>query len=204
MQTGESKQRGDAEIDKIFKSDKDRDEFFIASEGRNLWETQKVLERDFKCNLSLNTISRWLHKVRTERADQQFYLLIGEIKDDAARAETLAKEIGTERNLTSANVTMIEQMLFRARRSGDGKQMMAAAKMLSLVIGAVSDEKAASARVITAETQRERFHFDAAKVALAAASDLQQIQQSKGSEREKIEKAVERLFGKKPKGSGGA
>jgi hypothetical protein len=195
----EAKQRGDAEIDKIFKSDKARDDFFFASESRNLYETAAVLKREHKLEVSINTISRWLAKIRTQKADARFYQLISEIRDDRERAEQLGKEIGNAQKLSAANIMIIQQMLFRARQTGNPKQMMAAAQMLSMVLTAVAKEKASEASVISAETQRSRFQFDAAKAALAAAGQLQEISKSKGSEKEKVDRAIVAVFGTKPK-----
>ena len=198
----DSKTRGDAEIDKIFKSEKDRDVFFVASEKRNLYETQTILKREHQLDLSLNTISRWLGKERKSRADDAFFKLIGEIKDDAERADTFAKEIGDAQKLTTANVTMLSQALFRARRTNDPKAMRSSAILLSMLIEAVAKQNASKASVISAETSRDRFQFDAAKKALEHASELQDIQKSSGSEREKVERAVDRLFGKRPSDRG--
>ena len=195
----EAKQRGDAEIDKLFKTDEQHDAFFIESESRNLAATQKILAAaPYKLDVSINTISRWLRKVRTEKADDKFRELLVEIKDDATKAGQLAREVGDAHQLAEANVTMLSQALFRARRSDDPKALRSSAVLLSMVMEAVAKQNASRASVISAETSRDRFQFDAAKAALAAAADLQDIQKSKGSEKEKVDRAINRLFGTKP------
>lgn len=194
---GGSKTRGDAVLDTQLE-DKEQEEFFLFAENTTLVNAKQHLKAEYKIDVSINTIGRWLEKVRKGKADNAFYRLIGEIKDDSNRAETFAKEIGSKQKLVDATVVMLAQMLFRARRSNDPAAMKQSAQLLSTIIGAVSSEKAATASVISAETQRSRFQFDAAKAALANAAELQTIQKSKGSEREKVERAVTTLFGKKP------
>lgn len=198
-----SDEKTKAVIERHLKTEERREAFFQFVETHNLVEAQEELRGAYKMAVapSINTISRWAEKRRRANDDLKFIQLIGEIKDDADRAQTFAKEIGDAQKLTEANVTMLSQALFRASRTKEPKAMKSSATLLSMLLEAVAKQNASRASVISAETARSRFQFDAAKAALAAAGDLQQIQKSKGSEREKVERAVTRLFGAKPKGT---
>jgi hypothetical protein len=76
--------------------------------------------------------------------------------------------------------------------------MKSAALNLSMVIEAMAKDRKSKADVLSAETGRDKFQFDAAKAALAAAAELKEINESAGSEREKVERAIARLFGQRP------
>ena len=196
----EQKQRGDSEIDKLFVGDDAaRDDFYHASEGRNLAETQKILRDQYQLDVALTTIGRWLTKIRRLKYDEKFFNVITELREDSERAQQIAKEVGDAKELTGASITMLAKALFSARLKGDEAGMKLAAKLLSTVLGAAAADKSATASVISAETQKMRFQFDAAKKAMQYSGELQEISKSSGSEQEKVERAVARLFGPKPK-----
>jgi mevalonate kinase len=158
----------------------------------------KWLAAEFGVEISGARLGKWLEK---RRIDNDFAELMSNIRADADRAQLLSREIGKASGMDEALITMLGQALFETLRSkvkSKVKLRGKAAALLSMVVEAFAKDRKSRADVLTANTQRDRFQFDAAKAALDAAADLQEISRSKGSEREKVERAITRLFGTKP------
>lgn len=172
-----------------------QDLVFAQCEKMKLEDGVRWLKAEFDLALNESTLSRWLTKIRN---DQAFSDLLGEIRADAARADLVAESLGDVGRMNESNIKMLSQALFAAQRTGDTKAVSRAVIGLSMIVEALAKDKSSTASVISAETSRSRFQFDAAKAALAAAADLQEIQRSTGSEREKVDRAIARLFGAKP------
>jgi|GEM_PF-3845537 len=186
--------RDDARIDKL--APDQQTIVFEQCEKMKLADGVRWLKAEFDITLSINRLGKWLEKIRNEH---KFSDLLAEIRADADRSEQVADALGDVGQLNESNIKMLSQALFAAQRTGNTKAVKNAVFGLSMIVEALAKDRSATASVITAETSRNRFQFDAAKAALAAAGDLQQIQKSSGSEREKVDRAIDRLFGTKPK-----
>ena len=175
----------------------DQAAFFEYVESHTLAEAQKWLHDDKLIELSQQAISAWAARKRKEAGELKFRQLLTEIKEDALRAEEFGQQIGTLQiaGITQANVAMLSQALFRAQRTKDRAAVKFFTNMMFLLLQAVSKQQSAAASVISAETARDRFQFDAAKRALQQAALLQRINEDGGHERDKVERAIETLFG---------
>lgn len=189
----DGKTRSDSKLDAL--RSKQQDAVFEHCETVKLVDGVRWLKSEFDIEISINRLSKWLEKTRNDR---QFAELLSDIRSDSERSELVAQALGDVGRLNESNIKMLSQALFAAQRTGNVKAVKNAVFGLSMVVEALAKDRTANANVISAETARDRFQFDAAKKALANAAELQDIQRSKGSEREKVERAVQRLFGKKP------
>ena len=188
------KTRDDARLDKL--PEDLQEAVFTHCEKVKLEDGARWLKSEFDIELSPQRLGKWLEKVRNAN---EFSELLSQIRRDAESAELVGQAIGDAANLHESNTTLLSQALFHAQRTKNPVAMKLAAEALSTIMTAVAKRDAAKASVISAETARNRFQFDAAKLALVHAAELQEIQRSTGSEREKVERAVARLFGRQPK-----
>jgi hypothetical protein len=190
------KTRSDARIDAL---DPEQQEAVFAHcnrAGVPLEAGAKWLYDEFDVQISPQRLGKWLEKMRL---DKDFRDLLSDVRADRDRASLLSREIGDAAEMAEANITMLGQALFETMRNKDKVKLRGKAAMaLSMVVEAFAKDRKSKADVMTANTQRDKFQFDAAKAALSAAADLQEINRSKGSEREKVDRAIARLFGKKP------
>jgi len=167
--------------------------------GMTLEAGAKWIRDEFDVEISGARLGKWLEK---RRIDNEFAELMASIRADSDRAQLLASEIGDAAEIGEANIAMLGQALFETLRSKDKEKIKLrgkAAMHLAMVLEAFAKDRKSKADVLNAELGREKFQFDAAKAALAASADLQEINRSKGSEREKVERAITRLFGERPK-----
>ena len=126
--------------------------------------------------------------------------MLESVRADRDRAQLLSREIGDAAEMPEATITLLGQVLFESLRNPKKEATRGkAAKNLAMVVEAFAKDRKSKADVKVAETQFQKFQFDAAKAALACAGELQEINRNKGSEREKVERAITRLFGEKPK-----
>ncbi len=172
--------------------------FAQCNSSMSLEAGSKWIAAEFGVEISAARLGKWLEK---QRIDADFAELMSAIRADADRAQLLSREIGDASGMDEALIAMLGQGLFETLRSKDKDKIKLrgkAAATLSMVVEAFAKDRKSRADVVSAETQRDRFQFDAAKAALGAAADLQEISRSKGSEREKVERAITRLFGAKP------
>ena len=186
-----------SEIDKHL-SEEERDGLFALVESTTLKEGAAWLRTRYDIDLSPTALGKWAEKRRRKSKDVAFQELLAGLRYDNEQASAVAAEIGSAAQLNDANVMLLGQALFSARRTGDPAEIKNAAKLFAMVLEANAKAKTAEASVIVAETGRNRFQFDAAKAALAHAEELQRINTSKGSEREKIERAILAVFGRHP------
>lgn len=201
------KTRGDSVLDTGL-TGAEQDAFFAYCEGNTelgghtLIEAARWLRANREIDLSENSISKWLARRRKEAKDFQFYSYLAEVRKDAERAEAFGEQVSALQveGITQANVAMLSQAMFRASREKNEAALGFFTELLSKLMAAVAKHRASTAAQISAETGRDRFQFDAAKRALAQAAALQQITQSGGHEREKIERAVQTIFGRRPAG----
>jgi hypothetical protein len=190
-----SKRRSDSILDGLTAGEQEI--VFEHCEKRKLEDGVRWLKAELDVQLDKSNLGRWLEKVRNDRV---FSDLLAEIRADADRSELVAESLGDVGRLNESNIKLLSQALFAAQRTGNMAAVKNAVFGLSMVVEALAKDRSATASVITAETSRSRFQFDAAKKALAHAAELQSISKSSGSEREKVERAIVRLFGQKPVG----
>lgn len=144
-------------------------------------------------------IWQWISRHRREKAGRTFDRLLETLKADKEQAAALRGEALTIRDLNQANILLLSQALFEARRNDDTPSMMTAARMLGTVMGAVNGAKRADISAFAAETGRRKVDFDAAAAALQHAGELQKLHRDKSlPHREKVARAVLRLFGPRP------
>lgn len=142
--------------------------------------------------INYRVLGRWITRRRREKANLTFDRLLQTLKADKEQAAALRGEALSIHDLNHANVLLLSQALFEARRNGDTPSMMTAARMLGTVMGAMNGAR-------RAETGRRKVDFDAAAAALKHAAALQKLNRNKNlPQREKIARAVLRLFGPRP------
>lgn len=193
----ERKVRGDSVLDTQI-TPAQRDEVFAYIEGHTLDEAQAFIASTFQLDLSTTAIGRWAEKRRRAGADFKFRRLLADIKADQEQAIELGSAVGVAAELNDANVVMLSQALFEAKRTGNPAAVKAAAKLFSMVLESVAKSKTAAANLIAAETGRDKFQWDAAKAALGSAAELQRINEGSGDEDAKVELAIVSLFGTRP------
>ena len=190
------KTRSDSRIDALEPEQQDAVFAQCNRAGVTLEAGAKWLRDEFDLKISPQRLGKWLEKMRI---DQDFRDVLSDVRADRDRATLLSRELGDAAELAEANVAMLGQALFETLRNKNMAGLRGKAAMaLSMVVEAFAKDRKSKADVMTANTAREKFQFDAAKAALSAASELQEINRSKGSEREKVERAITRLFGQKP------
>lgn len=172
-----------------------RDALFNVVEGGTLQEAQAWLWETLKIRRSLDAISSWAQSERTERA---FADQLAKLRSNQERAASIAQEVGDAFDIAKANVALLGQALLDAQLAGDEAAKAKAAQLMFFALSSIAKNKQADAQMLAARTAHNKFQFDAAKAALAAAADLQEIARSAGSEREKVQRAVDRLFGERP------
>lgn len=200
----ERKTRGDSVIDTAL-SGAEQEAFFAYLEGtaeagtHTLAEGQAWLLDRKQIELSRQAISTWAAARRKEAADLKFRALLADIGEDARRAQEFGETVGALQiaGITQSNVAMLSQALFRAQRDRDVTSIEFFTNLLATLLSSVAKQQAGVASVISAETARDRFQFDAARRALEHAADLQQINEDAGHQRDKIERAIVRLFGQR-------
>lgn len=180
-----------------------QDEIFRLVEKGTLVEAQKKLA-DRKIQLSLTSISRWATKERERRLREKFSARLIELTAAKKNAESISTKVGDLGILNDQNLALLSQTYFNAQVTGDMKTMTLLGEQLTFLMDAVAKIRRANAALADSATAREKFEFDAAKLALKYAAELQDISKSSGSQREKAARAVERMFGKRPSQKGGA
>ena len=191
------KTRGDSDLNRLL-TEPEQEAFFALVERTTLREAGAWLKEHHEIALSPTAIGKWAEKMRRKGDDFRFQQLLRDMRHDNEQATLMAGEIGTAAQLNDANVLLLSQALFSARRTGDPGEMKNAAKLFSMVMESVAKAKAAEAAVITASTSRDKFQFDAAKSVLEHLDTLQSIKASSGDDREKVDRAVAAVFGRRP------
>lgn len=181
----------------------EQEEFFAFVETHKLTEAVQTLWGTYEIKLSEQAISNWAARVRKERANLQFHQLLAEIDDDAQRAEEFGERIGALRiaGITQANVAMLSQALFRAQRDKQPASVEFFTNLLATLLGSVAKHQTGQASVIAAEVSRDRFQFDAAKKIDAHLDSLVAIKRDVNNERERYERIIETVFGRRPANS---
>ena len=188
------------------------EELFKHTQGHTLQETQELLLTDprFRIEVSRQTISTWAAKKRKEADDFRFRVWLGNLAENSVRAREVVRQVtggdlpgGTDNieHIEQGNSAVLNALLMQALQSGDPQTIALYAKLSAMVGETRAKQRSATAALLSAETASKRFYFDAAKLALEHAAELQAINQSTGSQREKIERAVTRLFGARPETS---
>ena len=144
-----------------------------------------------------------LARVRKEKANLAFHQLLGEIDDDAHQAEAFGQKISGLRiaGITQANVAMLTQSLFRAQRDKNPASVEFFTNLLATLLQSVAKHRTGEANVMAAETSRDKFQFDAAKAIDARLDALVAIKRDVNNERERFERLIETVFGRRPANS---
>lgn len=179
-----------------------QEELFRLSEEENhsLAQLQEWLVSKYELEISRDSISRWLISERQLADQAKFERMLMDLQGASDRAGQIADAVGDAAQMHEANVALLSQALLAAQQSGDPAQIKFAVGGLSFLLDSVAKSRKADADVLSAKVARDRFQFDAAKQALKHAAELQEINKTTGSEREKVEQALLVLFGEKPEG----
>jgi hypothetical protein len=161
----------------------------------SLKATISWLRAEFDVEISDTRLSAWLARRRQEEA---FQARLEELAAADEHARTVAQDFGDVAHLTEANIALLSQDLLDAQLAQSPAAIKAAAMNLATLVEAFAKNKKADADVEAAQTQRDKFQFDAAKAALAHAAELQEINASKLDDTEKRERAIKVLFGDRP------
>lgn len=143
-----------------------------------------------------SAVAEWLAKQRDEA---EFDAFLSKVSESAIRADTIAEAAGKSGQLTEAAISGLGTALQLALIGGKAEVAENAAKAFSALLTAHASNKKADAAIEMAATAREKFQFDAAKAALAHAEELQEINRDATDDKTKVERAIKRLFGEKPK-----
>jgi len=158
---------------------------FAHCESVTLQEGARWLVEEHHIRLCTHNLGVWLRKRRILNSVAP---RLDAIRDARDRAMLIGSVIGSSTEITDVNSALISQAVFeefmKPAGERDEKQLIQYMKL------------ALSARV--SELASERFRFDIAKKATEHTDKLQEIKRGGGDEREKIEKAIEVLFGKEP------
>jgi hypothetical protein len=185
-----------------------REEFFRYCESHTLEEAEAHLRRKYKFRLSSKGISKWLEKRRSKDEDRQFIATLSCMSASRKRSEELVNAIGGNGGISDINQSnllligkVVHDVLLDALLKKDTKRA-AAVLYWAEAVKALAADKRADAQKQDSETSRDKFQFDAAAAARKYARELMEINRSKASEREKTERAVVLLFGKRPENLG--
>ncbi len=188
-------------------TDSQREEFYGYCETHTLEEAEAHLLKKHRFRLSSKGISKWLEKRRARDEDRQFLATLSCMSTSRKRSEALVNAIGKNgvSDINQSNLLLIgkvvHDVLLDALLKKDTKRA-AAVLYWAEAVKALAADKRADAQKQDSETSRDRFQFDAAAAALKYQAELARINRGKGSEREKVEKAVVLLFGKRPENAG--
>jgi hypothetical protein len=152
------------------------------------------IKETYSVEIKKSALSDWLRKRRIEHSQSARF---DKIREDKACATMMGKVFGTALELASGNVKMIQQAIFEELQKPIGER---AEKRLGLYMDLAIKARAQEIKQQALALDKDRFQFNAARSALKAAAQLQQINQTGGDERSKIEQASLLLFGEDPEG----
>ena len=176
-----------------------REMVYDFADAHTLDGTVAWIKSEFDIETSKTSLGDWLEKVRGEKTTEALFLeRLEELRKADERSHEIGVSVGNTLQLHESNVVLLSQALQAAQIANDHQALKAAAVGLSMVMEAVAKSKKADADVLTAETQRDKFQFDAAKAALANAAELQAINAEKIDDSEKRARAIKVLFGDRP------
>lgn len=177
-------------------------EFFEWAEKHTLEEAVPHLLRKYKVRLSDKGISKWLERRRATDDDRKWMVTLSGIATSSRRGDEVIQALGeiSAGRINVANLAIIGKMTQDALLS---KHPLAfkLAIVWAEAVKALAADKRADAQKQDSDTSRDKFQFDAGKSALKYQKELGEINRSKCSEREKVERAVVLLFGRKPDGA---
>jgi hypothetical protein len=182
------KTRPDSRLDKL--TLEQQDAVFTRCETISLEDGVCWIKTEFKISISEMCLSRWLRK---HRASRSVAARLDQIQQARDQATLIGNVVGTATEITAANIVLIAQAVFdELLKPAEERDEEKLAQYMSLAIKVDSQHYKARA----GDLAFERFHFDAARKALAFTSKLQRINESGVDDRAKIEEAMALLFGK--------
>jgi hypothetical protein len=170
-----------------------RDAMFENCERMRLEDGVVWIKEQYNVEVAIQTLRKWLGKERDDKAAGE---QLQNIRDDKDRALLMERVIGPSSVFTDANSTLFAQAVFEEfRKPAEERDQERLIRYMELAIKAKNQEL--KERVI--KLGYDKFHFDGARAALGHVDELQGINASPADEDEKIEQAIEILFGKTPK-----
>jgi len=152
------KQRADAVLDDpTLMTAAERDKFIAFAEqaSTSLEQAKEYLSGAHGIDLSINTISRWLAKKRSEKQDAAFRAHLVELTVATASAEKFGKTLADSGMIDSANIAMLRKLYHTALILKDEKSIEFFADKYTQALNALSTKQRADAALMSAETARE-------------------------------------------------
>lgn len=152
------KQRADAVLDDpTLMTAAEREKFIAFAEQPNktLSEAQEYLSGAHGIEISINTISRWLAKKRSEQQDAAFRAHLVELTVATASAEKFGKTLADSGMIDTANIALLRKLYHTALILKDEKSIEFFADKYTQALNALSTKQRADAAVMSAETARE-------------------------------------------------
>jgi len=168
----------------------EQDEVIAHCDSIKLGDSVDWLKGRFDITITETALSKWLKKKRVERL---VATRLDEIRQARDQAMLIGKVVGTATEITDANIALIAQAVFEELvKPPEERDETKLAKYMALAIQLKNQHLKGRA----GDLAYERFHFEAARKALAFSGQLKRITESGGDERAKIEEAMVLLFGK--------
>ncbi len=156
----------------------------------SLAEGVQWVKRQYDLQVSNSALSAWLRRHRPSRPVAGPLQRLGDNRD---LATFVGNVIGTATEITDQNIVSFAQAVFEEfQKTAEERNERRLVQFMTLALKAKDQE----IRARSVDLAQDRFHFDAAKQALAFASELQRIHDSGADDRAKIEEAMTILFGK--------
>lgn len=167
-----------------------------ADNSDSLVEIVERISVRWSISIGKSALGEWLAK---QREAKEFDAWLDKVGSASVRADIIADAAGKSGQLTEAAITGLGTALQIALIGGNPIVAESAAKSFAALLTAHASNKKADAAVEMAGTAREKFQFDAAKAALAHAEELQEINRDEVDETIRVQRAIKRLFGDKPR-----
>jgi hypothetical protein len=152
------KKRADAVLDDpTLMTAAERDKFIAFAElpNNSLEAAKEYLSGAHGIDLSINTISRWLAKKRSEKRDAEFRAHLVEITVATASAQKFEKELADAGMIDSANLALLRKAYHSALILKDVKSIEFFSDKYTQALNAMTSKQRADASLMSAETGRE-------------------------------------------------
>ena len=179
-------------------------------DGLSLAEAARELLEQPGIAVSTTAISRWAAKRRRVKSDETLARFFELVETDAHHARRFSsRQNGPGDNFLEANLLLASRALFAAQCSEDAHGMLRAIKILAAASGAAAQTRRADAAQTTAGARhtlasiaQQKLADEHARAEAARAAEAEKIrQQDPEVRREKMERIIERTFGKRPQWS---
>lgn len=176
------KRRADAVLDdETLMTAEERDKFIAFAElpATSLEQAKEYLSGAHGIDISINTISRWLAKKRSEKQDAAFRAHLVEITVATASATRFEKELADAGMIDSANLALLRKAYHSALILQDVKSIEFFSDKYTQALNALTSKQRADASLMSAETGREALKLKITdKIDLAFDALLEEAKQT--------------------------